>query len=265
MDDLRSEFTKYAFSGTHYEMEQIKIYETRFQNLVKDEVKCVYLETASEKSEEATKPVGEDLKGLTCSFCRAEFSDVSKQREHYKLDWHRYNLKQNLLGKQPLTEEQFDEKTEDVSSISGSDSEKEDTLDTIASAQGKIFLENKDKQVFSIYRCLLFSKKEENLDLIYQRIKELSQTKKWCVLMLGGGHFAGAIFEMGVPVLHKTFHCYTVRAGQGGSQSSKDGKSGGSGQPKSAGASLRRYNEQSLIQVLLSVHLVILFCFLTNF
>lgn len=66
--------------------------------------------------------------------------------------------------------------------------------------------------------------------------------------MLGGGHFAGAIFHGQDPILHKTFHCYTVRAGQGGSQSSRDNKSGGS-QPKSAGASLRRYNEQALVQV----------------
>lgn len=66
--------------------------------------------------------------------------------------------------------------------------------------------------------------------------------------MLGGGHFAGAVFMGGQPILHKTFHCYTVRQGQGGSQSSKDNKSGGS-HPKSAGASLRRYNEQAFIQV----------------
>lgn len=66
--------------------------------------------------------------------------------------------------------------------------------------------------------------------------------------MLGGGHFAGAVFNGQDPILHKTFHCYTVRAGQGGSQSSRDNKSGGS-QPKSAGASLRRYNEQALLQV----------------
>lgn len=66
--------------------------------------------------------------------------------------------------------------------------------------------------------------------------------------MLGGGHFAGAIFQGTEPILHKTFHCYTVRAGQGGTQSSRDSKSGGP-HPKSAGASLRRYNEQALVQV----------------
>jgi hypothetical protein len=73
------------------------------------------------------------------------------------------------------------------------------------------------------------------------------KNKKWAVLMLGGGHFAGAVFDDQEAILHKTFHCYTVRAGQGGSQSSRDSKSGGS-HPKSAGASLRRYNEQSLVQ-----------------
>lgn len=49
-------------------------------------------------------------------------------------------------------------------------------------------------------------------------------------------------------ILHKTIHKYTVRAKQGGSQSRCDNKSGGSG-PKSAGANLRRHNEQALILV----------------
>lgn len=66
--------------------------------------------------------------------------------------------------------------------------------------------------------------------------------------MLGGGHFAGAIFNGAEPVLHKTFHSYTVRQGQGGSQSSRDNKNATS-QPKSAGASLRRYNETTFLQV----------------
>ncbi len=47
---------------------------------------------------------------------------------------------------------------------------------------------------------------------------------------------------------HKTFHRYTVRAKQGTMQSSKDSHSGGH-KPKSAGASLRRYNEAALEQV----------------
>ena len=46
---------------------------------------------------------------------------------------------------------------------------------------------------------------------------------------------------------HKTFHSYTVRSKQGNIQSIRDNKSGH--HHKSAGASLRRYNEQSLAQV----------------
>jgi len=64
--------------------------------------------------------------------------------------------------------------------------------------------------------------------------------------MCSGGHFAGVCFERDKVVNHKTIHRYTVRRKQGGSQSSKDnaGK-----KIKSAGASIRRYNEMALQQV----------------
>ena len=45
--------------------------------------------------------------------------------------------------------------------------------------------------------------------------------------------------------MHKTFHSYTVRAKQGFAQSSRTATN----HAKSAGASLRRYNEASLLQV----------------
>lgn len=51
----------------------------------------------------------------------------------------------------------------------------------------------------------------------------------------------------GEAIVHKTFHSYTVRAKQGGSQSTQDRSKGGC---KSAGASLRRYNEASQLKVL---------------
>ena len=50
----------------------------------------------------------------------------------------------------------------------------------------------------------------------------------WADIMLGGGNFAGAVFRAGDLWVHKTFHIYTVRAKQGGSQGSADNKSGGS-------------------------------------
>ncbi|KAJ3107563.1 hypothetical protein HDU97_003868 [Phlyctochytrium planicorne] len=72
----------------------------------------------------------------------------------------------------------------------------------------------------------------------------------WTMIMLGSGHFAAVVFEAaelgsggeGV-IAHKTFHRYTTRKKQGGAQSSNDS---GKGKANSAGAMIRRYNEQML-------------------
>ncbi|KAI1932463.1 hypothetical protein LOZ65_000758 [Ophidiomyces ophidiicola] len=76
--------------------------------------------------------------------------------------------------------------------------------------------------------------------------------------MIGGGHFAAAIVSVTsevhkkaggiedrkpVVVAHKTFHRYTTRRKQGGSQSANDSSKGAA---HSAGSSLRRYNEAAL-------------------
>jgi hypothetical protein len=44
---------------------------------------------------------------LYCSYCNTGFVDKQQQRHHYKLDWHRYNLKLNLTNKKAVTEEKF--------------------------------------------------------------------------------------------------------------------------------------------------------------
>lgn len=103
--------------------------------------------------------------------------------------------------------------------------------------------------------------------MIAQALDSGRQTT-WTVIMIGGGHFAAAVFQGisfnvqrnilytgiirkylsaldGEPIVHKTFHSYTVRAKQGFAQSSRTTAN----HPKSAGASLRRYNEASLLQV----------------
>ena len=78
--------------------------------------------------------------------------------------------------------------------------------------------------------------------------------------MIGGGHFAAMVVSLApkktkhssanrlnreaVVLAHKTFHRYTTRRKQGGSQSANDNAKGAA---HSAGASLRRYNEQALV------------------
>ena len=75
--------------------------------------------------------------------------------------------------------------------------------------------------------------------------------------MVGGGHFAGMIVSLApkmgmvngveqrqaMVIAHKTFHRYTTRRKQGGSQASNDSAKGAA---HSAGASIRRYNEAAL-------------------
>lgn len=76
--------------------------------------------------------------------------------------------------------------------------------------------------------------------------------------MIGGGHFAAMIISLtpkvarkangieerqAIVIAHRTFHRYTTRRKQGGSQSANDSAKGAA---HSAGAGIRRYNEAAL-------------------
>ncbi|KAF9321702.1 hypothetical protein BG003_000088 [Podila horticola] len=68
----------------------------------------------------------------SCRICGIpHFESVEKQREHVRLDWHRYNLKQQLLDKsaKPISEQQFENMIQDLSSISGSDDSSDEDSD----------------------------------------------------------------------------------------------------------------------------------------
>ncbi|XP_015436306.1 PREDICTED: zinc finger protein 622 [Dufourea novaeangliae] len=44
---------------------------------------------------------------FTCITCRVAFRDLEVQRQHYKSDWHRYNLKRKVAELPPVTVEEF--------------------------------------------------------------------------------------------------------------------------------------------------------------
>ncbi|KAI9693555.1 MAG: hypothetical protein M1820_009170 [Bogoriella megaspora] len=88
--------------------------------------------------------------------------------------------------------------------------------------------------------------------------KAATATPHYFLCMIGGGHFAAMVVslapkkgkthtgidERSATVLaHKTFHRYTTRRKQGGSQAANDSAKGAA---HSAGSSLRRYNEAAL-------------------
>ncbi|XP_045116058.1 ankyrin repeat and zinc finger domain-containing protein 1-like isoform X6 [Portunus trituberculatus] len=169
---------------------------------------------------------------IRCSHCQTTFADRKEQVSHYHLDWHRNNLRRSLAGKTPLTEDQF----WDESSVNT----------PVLKRQAQIFFLNADGYVVSLYRNVLYNKSvgiDGEQDVI-QRAMSAPRKKNWAIVLLGGGHFAAAIYRGKEVIIHKTFHNYTVRAKQGGSQGTKDSQSG-TVHPKSSGASLRRYNEQS--------------------
>ncbi|XP_047935607.2 tRNA endonuclease ANKZF1 isoform X1 [Anser cygnoides] len=220
---------------------------------------------AASPDEEKGGGVPEVPEGMWCSACAQRFGSREEQIEHYRLDWHRFNLKQRLLGRRALPMEVFEEKTTagDISSISGSDSESSDASSEselqppASSSPGtpqlprshKVLLRNASGQLISAYRCVLSTGKggSEEPEELTASLQSLSTNTCWVVLMMGGGHFAGAVFRGPQVQEHKTFHRYTVRARRGTAQSLRDAQTPGAA-PRSAGASLRRYNEAALLK-----------------
>ncbi|XP_064874673.1 tRNA endonuclease ANKZF1 [Oncorhynchus nerka] len=207
---------------------------------------------------------------MVCSACQCPFDTREEQMEHYKLDWHRFNLRQRPSGKTPATVEEFERKTGggDMSSISGSDSEDEEPdsdwvventeaaplqkdrgvleAESFRRLSNRVVFQNSQGQYLAVYRCVLQSKSAIEEDLVAS-LQSLSNKTMWVILMAGGGHFAGAVFQGREVLQHKTFHRYTVRAKRGTAQGLRDAKNS-SHAPKSAGAALRRYNESALVK-----------------
>uniref|UniRef100_F1KYZ8 Zinc finger protein 622 n=1 Tax=Ascaris suum TaxID=6253 RepID=F1KYZ8_ASCSU len=95
--------------------------------------------------------------GLTCICCRVVFANSDIQREHYRTDWHRYNLKRKVAALPPITADQFQEK---VLSYRDKAAEEE------AAASHRLFCEvcNKQFQSTNAYDNHLNSKRHKEND-----------------------------------------------------------------------------------------------------
>ncbi|KAF8786994.1 Cytoplasmic 60S subunit biogenesis factor like protein [Argiope bruennichi] len=58
---------------------------------------------------------------LTCLSCNVVFSVPELHQEHYKSDWHRYNLKRRLAELPSITKEEFEKRAESTKEIQGND------------------------------------------------------------------------------------------------------------------------------------------------
>ncbi|PAV77966.1 hypothetical protein WR25_07853 [Diploscapter pachys] len=156
---------------------------------------------------------------------------------HYKSAWHRHNAKLLNRGKTPLQEEEFDDLSDEEATSSDESSNEESENEIRFPLQNSRLFFAQNDRVFSLYRCIL-------RDLEYEASSKLFTRPLDCViLLLNGGHFAGGVFENDRLMERKTFHRYVARAKQGTVQSQHDKSAG---KAHSAGANLRRYNEQQL-------------------
>jgi len=202
----------------------------------------------------------------TCRSCDAAFGTLEEQREHFKSDWHRHNLKLKLMGVKSITDSEFQEQQQidDESRNSSSSSDEEDDGpiwrpeedaeveddkdggDTNSKVKcygsPKITFERQNGDTLSLFKAIL--QRDPKDDDWLNGLNSISEKTKWTIMLCSGGHFAGAVFDGSKCLVHKALHRYTTRRKQGGLQCVKDAKGGG--HQKSAGSNLRRHNEVKL-------------------
>ena len=77
-----------------------------------------------EDPNDVNSSVEDEFKSSSCQSCDYDFKTRHEQIEHYKSDWHRYNVKLKLRHRAAVTEEHFNAEiiqNSDLSSISGSE------------------------------------------------------------------------------------------------------------------------------------------------
>eukprot|EP01102_Stenamoeba_stenopodia_P004447 TRINITY_DN14758_c0_g1_i1.p1 TRINITY_DN14758_c0_g1~~TRINITY_DN14758_c0_g1_i1.p1 ORF type:complete len:393 (+),score=93.21 TRINITY_DN14758_c0_g1_i1:49-1227(+) len=206
---------------------------------------------------------------FTCRSCDAAFGTLEEQREHFKTDWHRHNLKVKLAqgnNAKAVSDAEFQEQQHqpndshaDGNSSSSSDEEDDGPIwrpeEDVDGEEGeesspkaksygspKITFERQNGDTLSVFKAIL--QRDPKDDDYLSGLKAIPERTKWTIMLCSGGHFAGAVFDGAKCLVHKALHRYTTRRKQGGLQCVKDAKGGG--HPKSAGSNLRRHNEVKL-------------------
>lgn len=198
-----------------------------------------------------------DHTSLSCRLCRVlNFESSKEQREHFQTEWHMFNLRRKMNNNSKLLSEEEYENViaEDNEAHLDSAASRDDfsenlqeyrlkrTLDT----SSRCFLLNEHDQVISCYRNAIDMETRQRLEVATPvLLKDFFANLYWIIFVLAGGNFVGAVYRNMECVCHKTLHRYTIRAKQGGAQSSRDAQQS-LNRPKSAGAQLRRYNEFAL-------------------
>ncbi|KAJ2560040.1 hypothetical protein EV175_000041 [Coemansia sp. RSA 1933] len=210
-----------------------------------------------------------------CHTCGGvEFADADQQREHSKTEWHQNNMlrktewRRRNADREETTLDKYPWEPVSETSIvnagaaataSSSDEESEDDSKGIESSPYLWFSTDDSSSsavVYGIQRKILAIRDSDrgvytDADHALRQLVGMQASNgssRWVVMSLNGGHFGAAVFDnkTGDIVAHKTLHRYTTRRKQGGSQSREDNAKGRAA--NSAGAQIRRYNEQKLME-----------------
>ncbi|POM70511.1 C2h2 finger and Ankyrin domain [Phytophthora palmivora] len=185
--------------------------------------------------------------GLRCGACDVvSFPSLDAQYAHFKSPAHCVNLKRRAKGLPSLSEEDaliYEATLSQDEDASYSSSSSEDEEKVVMTSEPVVEFSD-GKSVFKVFKNILPDAEEETFNP-YTALDTICASKfRWAVFLLRSGRFAGAVFDKDKALCHKTFQRYTTRRKQGGAQSASDA----SGKAKSAGATLRRYNEAALKQ-----------------
>lgn len=223
---------------------------------------------------------------MSCGYCDAVFAHRPEQKRHYRSDWHRYNLKLRLKGREKVTEEQFEDISGNISSLSGSDAESEAETDSdyqsktgsgkklpgsprklvntghsstdsesesgyqsedAARRLPKVYFRNEAGEMLSLYRCVLCHKKSQPA-----REEDMIAMATQVPDQMYWAVFMAAGGHFAGAVYNKNqmiSHKTFHRYVVRAKRGTAQGSRDSQGNaPKSAGASLRRYCEAALTQ-----------------
>jgi len=269
----KKEETYSLFSLPQEIIESLKIYS---EQISADSLPEFQQNSDNDSSDDSTEDtsLSENRKKVRCNKCKLSFNDYQELRNHYHSDLHKKNVLK-ALNNEEISDEEFSSKISlEDSQYSDSDGSSLDFEDESSNTKAKsgekgqsayltrdqpfVALEMDFNKVLLIYKSVLyFQQTRGEISIteneIMTRIHALQKNNwegkpfYWTIILLSSGHFAGCVFDCstGNMVVKKTFHRYTTRRKQGGSQASNDNAKG---KAKSAGANLRRYNEQMIEQ-----------------
>jgi hypothetical protein len=187
-----------------------------------------------------------DFPSLACTDLSLPAVELRKQ--HSRTDWHRLNvaLRTRIPPIEAVSYSDFQSLQTDVSHSTDSPSIVDQLLELILSNDEEPEENQQSNSPFSF----IHNSTDHQLYRCWSTAFAAKETKNWLIMLNGGGYFAAGMFcesegnfSCPPPTLHKAIHKYTVRKGQGTSQSATDARK----KCHSIGSCLRRRNEIALL------------------